>query len=112
MDDQKEKDAIRLLNKEFPIWKFLGKEFWGEVLNSPIVYVSFLIVLFSGVLLISQIIGMGEDGVFTLSPKFFALAALLIGTACVGVSSTFNILRVQQLRKHLELIQRAQENKQ
>jgi len=110
MRDQKEKDAVRLLNQQIPIWRFLReKEFWQEVLNSPTIYLYFMIVVFAVALLVPRIIGMGVEGGTILTPQLFSLVAILIGTAYVAASQAFNLLRAQQLKKHLELIQRAQE---
>jgi hypothetical protein len=112
MRDQREKDAIRLLNQQIPIWRFLReKEFWQKVLNSPTIYLSFMIVVFAVALLVPRIIGMGVEGETILTPQLFSLVAILIGTAFVAASSAFNLLRTQQLKKHLEIIRRAQENK-
>lgn len=111
MSDQK--DAARLLNQQFPIWKFLGKkEFWEAASTSPTIYISFLILMFGGAELVLMLFDMHEAGTSVLSPGLFALAALLMLAVFMGGWSAFQTLRVQQLKKHLELIQRAQENKE
>lgn len=111
MDDHKEKDAVRLLNQQYPIRKFLTKkEFWREVLNSPIGYASFLIIVSGGALLISKLMQTGAEVIPSLNPQLFTLATIVILTAAIGASSAFNLLWMQQLRKHLEIIQRAEEN--
>lgn len=113
MDDQKEKDAVRLLNQEFPIWKFLRKkEFWEELLTSPKVYISCLTLVFGGASLISILNEMGEGSAIDPYPKLFAFVTLLGVAIYIGASSALNILRLQQLNKHREIIQRALERKE
>lgn len=112
MNNQKEKDVVRLLNKELPIWMFLKKkEFWEEISVSPKIYISFLTLVFGGASLISTIIEMGEGSVINPYPKLFAFVTLLGVAIYMGASSAFNILRLLQFQKHLQIIQRAQENK-
>lgn len=110
MSDQK--DAVRLLNQRFPIWKFLGKkEFWEEASTSPVIYFSFVILLFGSIGFVTILSGLSDSGA-VLSPSLVALAALLGLTAYIGSTTAFGILRVQQLKKQQEINQRALEHKE
>jgi hypothetical protein len=113
MGEQKDEDAVRYLNQRFPIWRFLReKEVWEEILNSPTIYLSFIILLFGSIGFIAILPSLSESGTSILIPNLIAFATLLMLTAYIGASSVFSILKAQQLRKHLEIIQRVQEDQE